>query len=226
MRAMVLAAGRGRRMRPLTDQTPKPLLSVGGQPLIVWHLQRLAQAGVRDVVVNLAWLGARIRQSLGDGRRWGLRLRYSPERGLGLETGGGIHRALALLGPEPFLVVNGDIWTDMDYAPLLRNPEGLAHLVLVANPDHHPAGDFGLRNGRVENDGAERFTFSGIGVYRPALFAGCRPGVFPLAPLLRQAADAGQVSGQVYRGAWCDVGTPERLRELDARLLEGGIRHG
>lgn len=223
---MILAAGRGKRMRPLTDHTPKPLLTVGGQPLIVWHLQRLAAAGVRDVVVNLAWLGGQIRDALGDGSRWGLRLRYSPEGEEGLETGGGIHRALALLGPDPFLVVNGDIWTDMDYAPLLRGPEGLAHLVLVANPDHNPAGDFGLRNARVLNEDTQRFTFSGVGVYRAALFAGCNPGVFPLAPLLRQAADAGQVSGQLHEGVWCDVGTPERLRELDARLQDGEAKHG
>ncbi len=220
MRAMILAAGRGTRMRPLTDHTPKPLLQVGGKALIVWHLERLAAAGVRDVVVNLAWLGEQIRDALGDGGRWGLRLRYSPEGEQGLETGGGIHRALALLGPEPFLVVNGDVWTDMDYTALLRVPVGLAHLVLVPNPDHNPQGDFGLRQGQVSSAAPDdrRHTFSGVGVYRPALFAGCRPGSFPLAPLLRQAADEGKVSGQLHTGCWCDVGTPERLQLLDEKL--------
>ncbi len=224
MRAMVLAAGRGTRMRPLTDRTPKPLLAVGGQPLIVWHLRRLATAGVQDVVVNLAWLGDQIRDALGDGSRWGLRLRYSPEGETGLETGGGIHRALALLGPDPFLVVNGDIWTDLDYASLPQSPSGLAHLVLVPNPDHNPAGDFGLERGRVVNAAGHRYTFSGVGVYRPSLFAGCKPGIFPLAPLLRRAADAGEVTGQLHTGAWCDVGTPQRLNALDDRLKVGA--HG
>ncbi len=219
MKAMVLAAGRGERMRPLTDHTPKPLLEVGGKPLIVWHLERLARAGFRDVVVNLAWLGDRIRDALGDGGRWGLRLSYSPEGERGLETGGGIFQALGLLGPEPFLVVNGDIWLDADLAALAKPPVGLAHLLLVDNPEHHPDGDFLLRDGYIaDGPGEQRFTFSGVGVYRPALFAGCKPGVFPLAPLLRKAGGKGQVSGELHRGRWFDIGTPARLAALDAQL--------
>ncbi|MCC5810913.1 MAG: nucleotidyltransferase family protein [Ectothiorhodospiraceae bacterium] len=226
MRAMVLAAGRGERMRPLTDHTPKPLLHVGGRPLIAWHLDRLARAGFRDVVVNLAWLGDSIRDALGDGSPWGLRLRYSPEGDYGLETGGGIHRALGLLGPEPFLVVNGDIWTDIDFGSLAVPPPGLAHLVLVPNPEHHPGGDFVLKQGQVGEGAGERLTFSGVGVYRPELFADCSPGVFPLAPLLRRAMAAGRVTGESHRGRWFDIGTPERLQALDLQLRSSGEAHG
>jgi MurNAc alpha-1-phosphate uridylyltransferase len=216
---MILAAGRGERMRPLTDHTPKPLLEAGGKPLIVWHLERLAAAGFRQVVINHAHLGRQLEQALGDGARWGLDIRYSPEgEGRALETGGGIFRALPLLGEGPFLVVNGDIWTDVDFAGLALADDDLAHLVLVANPRHHPEGDFCLRAGRVSLAHGSRLTFSGVGVYRPALFAGCEPGAFPLAPLLRSAMEGGRVGGARHDGRWVDVGTPQRLAELDETL--------
>jgi MurNAc alpha-1-phosphate uridylyltransferase len=218
---MILAAGRGERMRPLTDHTPKPLLTAGGRPLIVHHLERLAAAGITRVVINHAHLGEQIEAALGDGARFGLAIRYSPE-GRALETGGGIFRALPLLGDDPFLVVNGDVWSDLDFARL-RLPEGrLAHLVLVDNPEHHPRGDFRLAGGEVRDDGEPRLTFSGIGVYSPALFEGCRDGAFPLAPLLRAAMARGLVSGEHHRGRWLDIGTPARLQALDQLLnVEG-----
>lgn len=216
---MILAAGRGERMRPLTDRIPKPLLEAGGRPLIAHHLAALARAGIREVVVNHAHLGTQIERALGDGAAWGLRIRYSPEE-VALETGGGIHRALPLLGPDPFVVVNGDVWTDFDPARLHLADADLAHLVLVDNPPHHPAGDFVLDGDRVRAEGGPRLTFSGIGVYRPTLFAGCVPGRFPLAPLLRTAMAAGRVSGERHAGRWVDVGTPERLAALDRELRE------
>ena len=215
---MILAAGRGERMRPLTDTVPKPLIPVAGKPLVVHHLERLAAAGFREVVVNHAHLGAEIEKALGDGCRWGLRIRYSPEAPTALGTGGGIHRALPLLGPGPFLVVNGDVWTDLPFAALARAPAALAHLVLVPNPPHNPKGDFPLGGDRVGDGPGERLTFSGIGVYQPALFAGQTPSAFALGPLLRQAAARGQVSGELYEGAWFDVGTPDRLAEAEAYL--------
>jgi MurNAc alpha-1-phosphate uridylyltransferase len=218
--AMVLAAGRGERMRPLTDHTPKPLLEAGGRPLISYHLAALARAGVQNVVVNHAHLGARIETALGDGSAFGLRIRYSPEE-TALETGGGIFRALPLLGSGPFLVLNGDVWCDLDLARLRLADADLAHLVLVDNPPHHRAGDFVLAHGRVLAEGSPRLTFSGIGVYRADLFAGCAPGSFPLAPLLRAAMAAGRVSGEHHTGRWIDVGTPERLAELDRALRAG-----
>lgn len=217
--AMILAAGRGERMRPLTDRTPKPLLPAGGKPLIVWHLERLARAGIARVVVNHAHLGTQIEQALGDGSRWGVRISYSAEgEGRALETGGGIFRALAQLGDAPFLVLNADVWCDRDLATLALPAGMLAHLVLVDNPAHHPEGDFRLDAGRVHAAGAPRLTFSGIGVYDRALFAGCRDGAFPLAPLLRAAMTRHQVSGEHHRGRWVDVGTPQRLAALE-RLL-------
>jgi len=215
---MILAAGRGERMRPLTDTLPKPLLPLAGRPLIDYHLRALAAAGVREVVINHAHLGHRLEDALGDGSRWGLAIAWSPE-GEALETGGGIHRALPLLGEAPFIVVNGDIWTDFDFSGLPVEPAGLAHVVLVDNPAHHPAGDFTLADGRVREGGGPRLTFSGIGGYRPALFAGCAPGRFPLGPLLRAAMARDEVSGEHYRGRWVDVGTPERLAALEAELL-------
>lgn len=222
MRAMILAAGRGERMRPLTDHTPKPLLEVAGKPLIQHHIERLAMAGFSDLVINHAHLGSQIEQALGNGSRWGLSIRYSPETPA-LETGGGILRALPLLGDAPFLVINADVWTDIDFAAL-RSAKltGLAHLVLVQNPEHHPSGDFSLRQGRVMllNTG-DTFTFSGIGLYRAALFGGCSDGPFPLAPLLRAAMARGQVSGELHRGLWMDIGTPQRLAELESMLLSG-----
>lgn len=217
MKAMILAAGRGERMRPLTDRTPKPLLAVAGKPLIVWHIERLVAAGFLELVINHAHLGDRIEQVLGDGGQYGARIRYSAE-GTALGTGGGIQRALPLLGDWPFVVVNGDIWTDYPFERLREHPRGLAHLVLVDNPPHHPGGDFGLEEGQVTADGVPRLTFSGIGAYRPALLAPAAPGRFPLAPLLREAARAGQVTGEHYQGHWHDVGTPERLEEVSARV--------
>ena len=217
MKAMILAAGRGERMRPLTDHTPKPLLVAGGKPLIQHHIERLAAAGIRELVINHAHLGKQIEAALGDGSEFGVEIRYSPEEPA-LETGGGIFRALPLLGPEPFLVVNGDVWTDVDLAGLAIDAGDLAHLVLVDNPSHNPKGDFVLIDDRVQSEGAPRLTFSGIGLYRPELFDGQTPGAFPLAPLLRQAMAAGRVGGQRHDGHWFDIGTPERLAALDAWL--------
>ena len=233
---MILAAGRGERMRPLTDRVPKPLLEVGGRSLIEWLLGALARAGFREVVVNHAWLGEQIPAALGDGRRFGLQIRYSPE-GEALESGGGILRALPLLGPEPFLVVNGDIWTDFDFSRLpLLDEQALASLILVPNPPQHPRGDFALVPGATASldvladperlaaaDAPPRFTFAGIGVYRPEFFAGCTDGRFPLLPLLRRAAAAQRLRGRVYQGLWFDIGTPERLRDLDERLAGGAV---
>jgi len=215
MKAMLLAAGRGERLRPLTDSIPKPLLEVRGEPLVGWHLRALARAGVRDVVINLAWLGAQISARIGDGARYGLRVQYSPEPEGALETGGGIFQALPLLGPGPFLVVNGDTFTDIDFATLAIAPHELAHLVLVPNPAHHPGGDFALLDGQVQAQGEPRFTYSGVGVYRPGLFAGCSPGRFPLLPLLRNAIAARALGGELHAGAWTDVGTVERLAALN-----------
>ena len=215
---MLLAAGRGERLRPITDTVPKPLVEVAGKPLIVRHLEALARAGIRDVVVNLSWLGGKIRATLGDGSRYGVRISYSEEGPVPLETGGGIHRALPLLGPDPFLVVNADVWTDMDFSRVLTLEEGVdARLLLAPNPPHHPRGDFGLEGDFVVEREADRFTYTGMGVYRPALFAGCAPGKFPLLPLLRRAIAARRLRGEVYRGEWLDIGSPERLAWLDAR---------
>jgi N-acetyl-alpha-D-muramate 1-phosphate uridylyltransferase len=217
--AMILAAGRGERMRPLTDHTPKPLLEVDRKPLIVWHIERLAAAGYRELVVNHAHLGEQIERRLGDGSAWGVRIIYSAEgQGRALETGGGIFKALPSLGEEAFLVVNGDVWCDVDFSRLRIDGACLAHLLLVDNPPHHPNGDFALDDGRVVDTGDQRLTFSGIGLYRPALFADCEPGSFPLAPLLRRAIARGRVSGQRHDGRWFDIGTPQRLAELNALL--------
>jgi MurNAc alpha-1-phosphate uridylyltransferase len=222
MRALVLAAGRGERMRPLTDTVPKPLLPVAGRPLIAYHLEALARAGVRDVVVNLAWLGERLRAALGDGARYGVRIRYSDEGTEALETGGGIFHALPLLGPGAFFVVNGDTWTDFDFRQLTLDPEvdggALARLVLVKNPAHHPQGDFGLVGDVVVERATERLTYAGIGILRPELFAGSQGGKFALRPLLERAIAAGSLRGELYRGEWWDVGSPERLHALDLRL--------
>jgi MurNAc alpha-1-phosphate uridylyltransferase len=217
---MILAAGRGERMRPLTDRTPKPLLPVAGKPLIVWHIERLARAGFREIVINHAHLGDQIEALLDDGAAWGVSIRYSAEPRGALETAGGIANALPLLGDEPFLVVNGDIYCEWEFdrATGALGAEDLAHLVLVPNPPHHAAGDFALVSGRVHDDGA-RFTFSGIGVYRPAVFANVERGKpAKLAPLLRAAMASGKVSGELHAGRWVDVGTPQRLEELDAEL--------
>ncbi|NIR60980.1 MAG: nucleotidyltransferase family protein [Gammaproteobacteria bacterium] len=221
MRAMILAAGRGQRLRPLTDETPKPLLEVGGRPLIVYHIEALVRAGMRELVINLGHLGGRLRQALGDGRAYGARIAYSDEGTPPLETGGGVVRALPLLGDAPFVVLNGDVWTDYPLGRLPARPEGLAHLVLVDNPPHHPGGDFALAHGRVRLEGEPRLTFSGLGVYRPELFGGRRPDRFPLGPVLAEAAARDALGGEHYRGTWLDVGAPERLRALD-RWLRGG----
>jgi N-acetyl-alpha-D-muramate 1-phosphate uridylyltransferase len=231
LKALIFAAGLGERMRPLTDTTPKPLLVAGGKPLIAWHLEKLAAIGVTEVVVNTSWLAAQFPRTLGDGARWGLRLHFSHEGPVPLETGGGMYHALPLLGDAPFLVVNGDVWTDFDFARLPREPRGDAHLVLVDNPPQHPQGDFALRaDGRVEDVGAERLTYAGIGVYRPSVLddwrsvigdapgAGETPPRFRLPPLLRAAMARGTVDGTHHPGQWTDVGTPERLAALDAEL--------
>ncbi len=215
MKAMILAAGRGERLRPLTLQTPKPLLIVRGRPLIAWHLAALARIGVREVVINLSWLGEQIRATLGDGAAFGLAVHYSDEGPEPLETGGGIFRALPLLGPDPFLLVNGDIFTDLDPGRLVLEPDALAHLVLVPNPTHHPRGDFALAAGRIQEAGEPRYTYSGVGVYRPELFAGCSDGRYPLLPLLQRAIALGRLCGEVYTGRWTDVGTPERLAAIE-----------
>lgn len=225
MIAMILAAGRGERMRPLTDHTPKPLLPAGGKPLIVWHIERLARAGITDLVINHAHLGQQIEDTLGAGGRYGVSIRYSPERPAALETAGGIAHALHLLGRMPFAVINGDVWCDYDMARLpghaaaLARSEDAAHLVLVNNPAHHPQGDFFLRDGRLRVDGATRLTFSGIGIYKPEMFAQLdRDAAAPLAPLLREQIARGCVRGEHYAGRWVDVGTPERLAQLDKAL--------
>lgn len=217
LRAMILAAGLGTRMRPLTDDLPKPLLAAGGRPLIEHHLQALGRAGVRHVVVNHSRQGHRIEGACGDGSAFGLHIEYSAEGEAPLDTGGGIRRALPLLGAAPFMVVNADIWTDFDFTALPQRPVGLAHLVLVPNPAHHPRGDFALDRDRVRESGA-LLTYSGIAVFSPELFRDSPDGAFPLAPLLRRAIRAGKVTGQLHEGNWIDVGTPERLQELD-RLL-------
>jgi MurNAc alpha-1-phosphate uridylyltransferase len=214
---MLLAAGLGTRMRPLTDRTPKPLLPVAGRPLIEHHLLRLRAAGFTEVVINHAWLGEQIEAALGDGSRFGLSIRYSPEGMPPLETGGGILRALPLLGDAPFLVMSSDIWIDHPLAPLRERAIDLAHLVLVDNPPHHPGGDFALADdgGVSESGGGERLTYSGLAVLHPRLFEGCEPGAFPIRPLLVRAMAASAVTGEHHRGQWLDVGTPERLQEAE-----------
>ena len=248
MKAMILAAGRGERMRPLTDNTPKPLLMVGGRRLVEWHLQALARAGIREVIINHAWLGTQIPAALGDGSRYGLKLHYSDEGASALETGGGIFKALPWLGTGPFVVVNGDIWSDFDYRHLCQ-PEALdsdadARLVLVHNPPQHSRGDFALepraastlhaaanedashpvaRYRISDGEAGPRYTFSGIAMYRAAFFAGCQSGKFPLLPLFRRALAANRLIGEIYTGLWFDIGTPERLTSLDGRLAAGAI---
>ena len=240
MKALIFAAGLGERMRPLTDTTPKPLLPAGGKPLIAWHLERLAAIGVEEVVVNISWLAERFPATLGVGRAFGLRISWSHEGEVPLETGGGMWHARGLLGEAPFIALNGDIWTDYDFARLPREPAGDAHLVLVDNPEHNPRGDFSLRpDGRVDSEGdaGQRLTFAGIGVYRPRLLrdwrsaVGDAPGAdenpprFRLAPVLRAAMRRGAVTGEHHRGAWTDVGTPQRLEDLDRRLASAAGAH-
>jgi MurNAc alpha-1-phosphate uridylyltransferase len=227
--ALIFAAGLGERMRPLTDRTPKPLLAVGGKPLIVWHLEKLAAIDVHYVVINTSHLAEQFPEALGDGSHWGLRIRYAYEGPTPLETGGGMLNALPLLGPEPFLVVSGDIWTDADFATLPAEPGGLAQLLMVNNPVHHPHGDFALDDaGRLHPDGAHRLTYGGIGVFRRELLEGWRGAVrddvigtpprFKLRPLLERAMERNLIEGTHHTGAWADVGTPQRLAELDEAL--------
>jgi MurNAc alpha-1-phosphate uridylyltransferase len=211
---MVLAAGRGERLRPITDATPKPLLQVRGKPLIVHHLESLARAGVRDVTVNLSWLGGQLREALGDGGRWGLAIHYSEEGPVALETGGGIVKALPWLGPQPFVVVSGDIFTDFDFAQLHLPTGSLAHLVMVPNPPFHARGDFALEADRITEAAAPRYTYGNIGLFRTEFFDGCAPERFPLLPLLRRALAQRRLTGELYEGQWANVGTPEQLAEL------------
>ncbi|MDP2559591.1 N-acetylmuramate alpha-1-phosphate uridylyltransferase MurU [Psychrobium sp. 1_MG-2023] len=220
MYAMILAAGRGERMRPLTDTLPKPLLTVLGKPLIVYHLEKLQGLGVTNVVINQAWLGEKLQQTLGDGEQWGLTIHYSNESDQALETAGGINKALPLLGAGCFIVVNGDVWTDYDFLTLPKalSKGQLAHLVLVENPEHNLSGDFAIANGLLAQRGNEKYTFSGIGLYHRDLFEGLASGPLPLAPLLRAAMDDNQIAGEVYRGRWTDVGTPQRLAQLEQEL--------
>ena len=232
MKALIFAAGLGERMRPLTDHTPKPLIEAGGKPLIVWHLEKLAAMGVQDVVINTSWLADRFPVVLGDGARWGLRIQYLYEGDTPLETGGGMLNALALLGKAPFLLVNGDIWTDFDFNRLPREPQGLAHLVMIDPPGYATHGDFALDPaGHVRGDGERRLTYAGIGVYRPALLDGWAQHVddhasiagngkprFRLAPILRAHMPAGRIHGEHHAGRWTDVGTPERLADLNREL--------
>jgi len=215
--AMILAAGRGERMRPLTDTQPKPLLGIRGKPLIERHIERLAQAGIERIVINLAWLGWMIRDYLGDGSRHGVSIRYSEESPHPLETAGGIFRALPLLGPDPFMVVNGDIFTDFGFERLSLDDEHDAHLVLVPNPPQHPRGDFGLEGTVAVPAAEQQYTFAGIAAYRNEFFAGCEDGVFPLKPLLVRSMAAKRCGAELYTGLWEDVGTPERLEALNGR---------
>lgn len=225
MKAMILAAGRGERMRPISDRRPKPLLEAGGYRLIDFHLAALRRAGIHEVVINLSWLGDQVREALGDGSRHGLSINYSPEGPTPLGTGGGIHRALPLLDADPFLLVNGDVWIDLPFGELRRPAGSLAHLVLVPNPLHHPGGDFGLEAGGNVTAAPTPLTYAGLAVLDPRLFEGCETGTFPLKPLLDRALAAGRLSGQKHEGNWSDVGTPERLVALDAALRLGQVRH-
>jgi len=217
MKAMILAAGLGKRMRPLTDHCPKPLLPVAGKPLIVHHLERLREAGIHEVVINVSYRAEQIMGALGDGSTYGLRINWSQETAP-LETGGGIQKALPLLGEAPFLLINGDVWCDALPDRLALEENDLAHLMLVDNPTHHPRGDFGLLQGRVNQTGSPRFTYAGIAVIHPELLAGQPQGAFALAPLLRTVMDENRVSGEHYTGYWVDVGTPERLAALENKL--------
>ena len=220
MKAMILAAGRGERMRPLTDTVPKPLLSVGGRPLIEHHIDRLARAGIKELVINLSWRGDQIRAFLGDGSKYGLLITYSEEGPEPLETGGGIYHALPLLGSEPFWLVNGDVYCKFNYRSLSLAAGVVGHLVMVPNPGHHPDGDFCLDHGRMCNRGKKSMTYSGLAFLHPGLFKDSSAGKFPLAPLLVTAMKRDAISGEQFDGLWIDAGTPERLRQLD-QLLSG-----
>ena len=214
MRAMVLAAGRGERLRPLTDNVPKSLVEVRGESLLERHLANIQAAGVRTVVINLGWLGDKIVERVGSGERYGLNVLYSQEGDNILETGGGIHKALPMLGDDPFLVVNADIYTEMPVPQIELADEHVGHLVMVPSPEYRDGGDFDIEDGLIRNGESQGLTFSGVAMYRPSFFDGCEPGRFPLAPMLREAADNGQLSGSLYEGPWADIGTPERLEAI------------
>lgn len=219
MKAMILAAGRGERMRPLTDTLPKPLLEVNEKPLIVWHLEKLAKAGFEEVIINIAHLGYKIPESLGDGSAWGLKISYSDEQEVGaLESAGGIVNALEFLGEETFLVVNGDVFCDYEFDANFKLEDELVHLVLVPNPEHNLNGDFGLNATKVINSAEEMFTFSGIAYYSPKLFAGLKVEKSALAPLLRRAIQDNRASGELHQGDWHDIGTPQRLEAINSRF--------
>ena len=216
MKAMILAAGRGERLRPLTDSTPKPLLKVGDKSLIEYHLYKLAQAGIKEVIINTAWLGEQIQQALGNGEKYNLNIHYSDEGEQALETAGGIIKALPLLGDKPFLIINGDIFTDYDFKQLTNlKLEGDAHLIMVENPEHNTKGDFALDNGWLKNTGDSLYTYSGIGIYTKQFFAGYPEGITALAPILKEKIAQQKVSGELYKNAWTDVGTKERLQQLN-----------
>lgn len=217
---MILAAGRGERMRPLTDDIPKPLLAVGGKPLIQYHIERLVAAGVSDIVINFAWQGAKLRSAIGDGAKLGVRIQYSDEGDYALETGGGICKALPLLGDDPFIVVSGDVWTDFPFSSLRLAPNDVAHFVVVPNPDFHAKGDFGLDGARMTDSGS-KYTYANIGVFTPQFFAGREPVRFALAPLMFDWIRKGRVSGELYEGAWHNIGTPLQLEALDRQLTQG-----
>lgn len=227
MKVMILAAGRGERMRPLTDNTPKPLLKVGGKSLINWHIERLAKAGFKEIIINHAYLGQQIEHELGDGAQWGIKIKYSPE-GTALETAGGIANALPLLGNDPFLVVNADIFSEIDFGHLTQvlSLSCMAHLVMVDNPPQHPQGDFCLEAGKLRPNGTAKLTFSGVGVYSPQLFKNLIRGeAAKLAPLLKTAMEDDLVTGEHYQGVWHDIGTPERLESIDDMLRKQLKRH-
>jgi len=212
---MILAAGRGDRLRPLTDEIPKSLVKVRGQSLLDRHLENVRSAGIETVVINLGWLGDKIVEHIGAGESYGLDVNYSQEGENILETGGGIHNALPLLGEDPFLVVNADVYTDMPVPNIFLDEKHLGHLVMVPTPDYREHGDFNIEDGLIRNSAAAAHTFSGVAIYRPEFFNGCEAGRFPLAPMLREAADRGQLSGSLYEGLWADIGTLERLETID-----------
>lgn len=218
MRAMILAAGRGERLRPLTDEVPKPLVPIAGKPLIEYHLEALVAGGFREIVINQGHLGSMLPEALGNGGRWGIHIHWSDEQPEALETGGGIFKALPMLGTAPFLVVNGDVWTNFSFSRLRAVKCDWAHLVMVPNPVHNPGGDFVLDHGRIRETGDARLTFSGIGVYNPRLFGSCKPGKFSVVPLLKTAMTDHLVTGELFSGPWDDIGTPERLDKLNQAL--------
>lgn len=214
MRAMILAAGRGERLRPLTDRMPKPLVPIDGKPLIEYHIEALASAGFQHIVINQGHLGDMLPAALGNGDRWGVSIQWSDEQPEALETGGGIHQALPMLGRGPFLVVNGDIWTDYPFARLRAVKCDYAHLVMVPNPPHNPGGDFALRNAVIREDGPEKLTFAGIAVYHPRILSGCESGRFSMVPLMLRAMNEHLVTGETWNGAWSDIGSRQRLEEI------------